>query len=85
VYDLTLEQNNKQITSFATPVTLSFNVVKEVKAEDKLAVYFLNPATNKWEKVGGELKEGHVTVNTSHFSTYAVFNENELPVASNHH
>lgn len=80
VYEFTLSQNGQKISSFAEHLELSFVLLKEhEEVASQLAVYYANPETGLWEKVGGSYAAGKVTVQTSHFSTFAVFAENELP------
>lgn len=36
-------------------------------------MFYWNPDTEEWELIGGEYKDGIVTAETDHFSTFAVF------------
>ncbi len=46
---------------------------------DKLAIYYYNEETNKWEHRGGEVDETNqvIRLEVSHFSTYGIFAEVE--------
>ncbi|MGP4039144.1 endo-1,4-beta-xylanase [Gracilibacillus sp. D59] len=84
VYDFTIMQGGKEISQFDSEVTLSFKVNKnKVKKPDHVKVFYWNSETEEWELVGGDYKNGVVTAQTSHFSTFTVFeteNAEEDPV-----
>ncbi|MFC4322385.1 immunoglobulin-like domain-containing protein [Litchfieldia salsa] len=50
-------------------------------SKDKVAIYYLNEKTNKWEHRGGVVNEQDqtITLNVPHFSTYGVFVQGEVP------
>ncbi|MGN8646140.1 endo-1,4-beta-xylanase [Gracilibacillus sp. HCP3S3_G5_1] len=74
VYDFTIIQGDQEINQFDSPVILSFNVDKnKVENPDDVNVFYWNPDTKTWESIGGEYKDGLVTAETDHFSTFAVF------------
>lgn len=73
-YDFTIETDAGNISKFSVPVTLSFPVDKSaVKNTENVKVWYYNPTTKAWENVGGTYSNGVVTAETSHFSTYTVF------------
>lgn len=47
--------------------------------ETKVAIYYFNEETGTWEFVGGEVKDGKITTEVDHFSTYAVLTDTEAP------
>ncbi|EKN70203.1 prepro-alkaline protease, partial [Neobacillus bataviensis LMG 21833] len=75
VYDFTIIIDGKVIHQFADPVTLVFDVnMNKIKNTNNLKVFYFNEQTMKWELVPGAIyKNGKVTVNTNHFSTFTVF------------
>ncbi|MGX6443809.1 leucine-rich repeat domain-containing protein [Neobacillus sp. K501] len=83
VYDFTITQGNKVVSQFSQPITLTFNVnLDGVKDPSKLKVFYYNEKTGKWENIGGTFANGVVTAETSHFSTYTVFESNESNVST---
>ncbi|MGG0717736.1 leucine-rich repeat domain-containing protein [Robertmurraya massiliosenegalensis] len=72
-YDFTIETASGNISQFAVPVTLTFQVDKAGVKDAK--VWYYNPTTKEWEKIGGTFANGVVTAETTHFSTYTVFEE----------
>ncbi len=72
-YDFSIETASGNISKFAVPVTLTFNVDKAGVKDAK--VWYYNPSTKKWEKIGGTYTNGVVIAETTHFSTYTVFEE----------
>lgn len=48
---------------------------------NKTGIYYLNEATNEWQYVGGwgSAKDGIITIDVDHFSTYGVFTDVEGP------
>ncbi|MBS4220330.1 leucine-rich repeat domain-containing protein [Bacillus sp. FJAT-49711] len=78
VYDFTIETDEGNISNFSEPVTLMFTVDKsKVKNDENMKVWYFNPETKEWENIGGSYSNGFVTAETNHFSTYAVFEEEE--------
>ncbi|MFD2654823.1 endo-1,4-beta-xylanase [Gracilibacillus thailandensis] len=74
VYDFTIFQGDEEISQFDSKVTLSFKVNQDkVKDPNKVKLFYWNPDTEEWELIGGEYKDGIVTAETDHFSTFAVF------------
>jgi LPXTG-motif cell wall-anchored protein len=71
VYDFTITQGGKEIKTFKQPIILTFKVGK-VKDADKVSIFYYNPATKKWENIGGVYKGGYVSASTNHFSRYTV-------------
>ncbi|WP_176474070.1 5'-nucleotidase C-terminal domain-containing protein [Niallia circulans] len=73
-YDFTIEANGKTYHEFDDKMKLTFKVdPKQVKNPKTVKVYYWNEKANKWELIGGEYKNGKVSVYTDHFSTYGVF------------
>jgi len=63
-------------TTFLKPVTLIFNLQKIPPKGKRLAVHRYNPRTGRWEEKQGSStssKSNSVSVQTSSFSSYAVF------------
>ncbi|QGH36727.1 polysaccharide deacetylase family protein [Gracilibacillus salitolerans] len=79
VYDFTIFQGDEEISPFDSKVTLSFKVDKDqIKDPNNVKLFYWNPDTEEWVLIGGEYKDGVVTAETDHFSTFAVFEiENE--------
>ncbi|GAA0289335.1 hypothetical protein GGQ92_002395 [Gracilibacillus halotolerans] len=81
-YKFTITQGNETISEFEEhPITLAFKVNAEnANNVDHLQVYYLNETTNKWENIGGKYnaEDGTVTGTTDHFSTFAVFEAEEI-------
>ncbi|MBU9714156.1 endo-1,4-beta-xylanase, partial [Bacillus tamaricis] len=74
VYDFKIYQGGKLINKFDSPVTLTFKVdTSKVKNPDLVKVFYWNPDTETWELVGGEYKDGFISVDVDHFSTFTVF------------
>ncbi|MBS4220842.1 carbohydrate binding domain-containing protein [Bacillus sp. FJAT-49711] len=71
VYNLELKQGGHTISKFGDRnVTLSLKVNK---GSEGLSVYYSNKGKNDWIKLGGTHRDGQVTVDTNHFSSFAVF------------
>lgn len=45
----------------------------------KLGIYYFNEKTGAWEFVGGEVKDGKISTEVGHFSTYAVLIDEDAP------
>ncbi|MFC0013735.1 MULTISPECIES: nitrous oxide reductase family maturation protein NosD [Allobacillus] len=76
VYSFSLKgQDGQSISEFAdTPIKLKFKVYDHFKGNtDLLKVKYYNPETEKWELIGGEHEDGYVVAETTHFSTFGVF------------
>ncbi|NMO76335.1 LPXTG cell wall anchor domain-containing protein [Bacillus sp. UniB3] len=73
-YDFTIAADGETYHKFNEKVKLTFKVdSKQVKNPKNVKVYYWNEKEGKWELVGGEYKNGAVSVYTDHFSTYGVF------------
>lgn len=80
-YKFTITQEDELVSEFEEPITFTFEVNTEnVKNVENLQVFYLNEATNKWENIGGkyDAKTNTVTATTNHFSTFAVFEAEEI-------
>ncbi|MBU8917671.1 CehA/McbA family metallohydrolase [Bacillus sp. FJAT-29953] len=75
VYDFTIIVDGKVIHQFTEPITLTFDIdMNKVKNSSNLKVFYYNEKTKKWELMPGSIyANGKVTVKTSHFSTFTVF------------
>jgi 2',3'-cyclic-nucleotide 2'-phosphodiesterase / 3'-nucleotidase / 5'-nucleotidase len=74
VYDFTIEADGKLYHEFNEKVKLTFKVdPKQIENPKNVKVYYSNEDEEKWELIGGEYKNGEVSVYTDHFSTYGVF------------
>lgn len=81
VYTFTITQGTETISEFEEPITLTFKVNTEgANNVDHLQVFYLNETTGKWENIGGKYnaEAGTVTATTDHFSTFAVFEADEI-------
>ncbi|WP_208592041.1 endo-1,4-beta-xylanase [Gracilibacillus suaedae] len=85
VYDFTIFQGDEEISQFDSEVTLSFKVNQDkIKDPNHVKLFYWNTDTEKWELIGGEYKDGVVTAETDHFSTFAIFEiENEEETSGN--
>lgn len=80
-YKFTIMQGDERRSQFEEPITLTFKVSTDgVTNADNLQVFYLNEETGKWENIGGKYhaEEGTVTATTTHFSTFAVFEAEEI-------
>ncbi|MFC4025251.1 leucine-rich repeat domain-containing protein [Oceanobacillus longus] len=77
VYDFTIKQDNEIISEFEDPITLNFEVTKDVQNQENVKVFYLNVEENEWELVGGEFENGVVSAATNHFSVFTVFEMNK--------
>lgn len=79
IFDFTLTQGDQILSHFGEQfVTLHFQVDEDLLTnEDKVHIFYLNETTNVWEKVGGTYLDGYVSAETSHFSVFAAFEEEE--------
>ncbi|WP_058308533.1 leucine-rich repeat domain-containing protein [Gracilibacillus massiliensis] len=74
VYDFTIMIDGEVVSSFDTPITLTFEVDESnVNDTSHLKVFYLNEDTGVWELIGGDYQDGKVIAQTDHFSTFAVF------------
>src|SRR5690625_4965048 len=73
-YDLTIKKGTKTISQFKDGITLTFNVNPDrAKNPNNLKVFYFDEETGKWKNIGGTYSNGTVTVVTTHFSKFAVF------------
>ncbi|MFL8938382.1 S8 family serine peptidase [Rossellomorea oryzaecorticis] len=82
VYDIQVSyvEDGKEtaVTTFAAPVKVTFAINGDkVNDKRKTAAFYHNEDADKWEYVGGKVNGDHFTFETSHFSTYAVI-ENDF-------
>jgi arabinogalactan endo-1,4-beta-galactosidase len=76
VYDFSIQQGDVAISQFNIPVELQFTIDEnEVNNVDNAKIYYWNTEADVWKLVGGTYKDGIVTADTNHFSTFAVFEE----------
>ncbi|MDL4841958.1 phosphatase PAP2 family protein [Aquibacillus rhizosphaerae] len=79
VYDFEIKQGEKELKTFDEKVTLTFSVdSNKVNDKDQLQLFYWNPELEEWEAIGGEWHDGNVTAQTDHFSTYTVFEQEEI-------
>ncbi len=84
VYDLTLtttsdsKESSSQIGQFKEKVRLSFAFDSKKVNKNALGVYYYDEKVKAWKYVGGKVDKASdkITVETSHFSKYAVFEYN---------
>ncbi|MDX8344126.1 S8 family serine peptidase [Rossellomorea sp. YZS02] len=77
VYDFTISlldgSEETKVSSFTEPVTVELSVKgKTFDDKRKVAAFYLNEESNKWEYVGGKVVGDNFVFQTDHFSTYAV-------------
>ena len=76
-YDFQIKQDQKKVSTFKDPVTLSFTLDEPQKAE-KPGVYYVDREKNRYTKTNnGSFENGIVTGETKHFSEYTVLNQSE--------
>ncbi|SHN24063.1 carbohydrate binding domain-containing protein [Gracilibacillus kekensis] len=83
VYDFSIKQGDTIIDSFENPITLKFKVDEsKVDNPDDVKLYYYDENNGEWVLIGGTYADGYVIAETSHFSTFTVFEiaEKELPV-----
>ncbi|MFC4321615.1 bifunctional 2',3'-cyclic-nucleotide 2'-phosphodiesterase/3'-nucleotidase [Litchfieldia salsa] len=74
VYDFKITSKGKEYHKFAEMMTLVFKVdAKKVKNPNHVTVLYYNEEKKQWEDIGGTYKDGFVTAQTNHFSTYGAF------------
>ncbi|MGX6446108.1 bifunctional 2',3'-cyclic-nucleotide 2'-phosphodiesterase/3'-nucleotidase [Neobacillus sp. K501] len=75
VYEFNIYIDGKEITQFAEPITLTFDVdASKVKNTKDLKVFYFNEKTKVWELVPGAVyNNGKVEVKTDHFTIFTVF------------
>ncbi|WP_449622618.1 leucine-rich repeat domain-containing protein [Robertmurraya sp. Marseille-Q9965] len=79
IYDFSVVQGGKIISTFSKPVKLAFYDLDltKVKNTEDLKVYYFNESTEEWEAIGGKYREGTIIAETNHFSIYAVLEKPE--------
>ncbi|MBO0601182.1 S-layer homology domain-containing protein [Sporosarcina sp. E16_3] len=65
------EKQERKVTHFMKPIVITMNV-GQVNNAEKVAAFYLNEKDNKWEYIGGKLAQGMFTFSTTHFSKFAV-------------
>jgi endo-1,4-beta-xylanase len=76
VYDFSIQQGEIEITQFDTPILLGFTIdTEQTKDSTKAKIYYWNETDEKWEEIGGELDNDRIVAETSHFSTFTVFEQ----------
>ncbi|UOQ50529.1 LPXTG cell wall anchor domain-containing protein [Gracilibacillus caseinilyticus] len=59
--------------TYSGTFTLSLGYDQEKYDADEVNIYYFNEGTEKWERKGGHAKDGVISLQVSHFSTYGVF------------
>jgi lactocepin len=78
VFDFTVTVDGEKVSEFDEAIKVQLSVKgKTFKDKRKVSAYYLNEDTNKWEYVGGLLKDDNFVFTTSHFSKYTVI-ENDI-------
>lgn len=77
VYNITINSDGTDVTSFQDFVTLTFTYTDEEIAgldETSLQIYFWDEATSSWVAFGGDVDVDNNTITrkTSHFTTFAI-------------
>ncbi|MDR7075584.1 hypothetical protein J2Y03_000572 [Neobacillus niacini] len=71
-YDFTIKSRANH--KFSRKVTLTCNIDSTlVKNPENVKVSYYNETTKKWEVIGGEYKDGKITVETDYISRFGVF------------
>ncbi|MFC0272898.1 bifunctional 2',3'-cyclic-nucleotide 2'-phosphodiesterase/3'-nucleotidase [Metabacillus herbersteinensis] len=78
VYDFTITQDEKAVTTFKDQVTLMFAYVAE--NETTPSVYFVNRENAEYTKVEGSYEANIVYGSVDHFSEYTVMEDKEIAV-----
>ncbi|MFS0821462.1 leucine-rich repeat domain-containing protein [Bacillus sp. 1P02SD] len=75
VYDFTIYADGQAVHTFVVPITLVFDVNEEqVTNPEDLKVFYFNEESEEWELIPGAVyQDGKVSVETGHFSIFAVF------------
>lgn len=74
-YDFQIKQDQKKVSTFKDPVTLSFTLDEPQKAK-KPGVYYVDRKKNRYAKTSnGSFENGAVSGQTKHFSEYTVLNQ----------
>ncbi len=68
---VTNEKQERKVTTFTKPIAITMDVGQAKNAE-KVAAFYLNEKDSSWEYVGGKLAKGTFTFSTTHFSKFAV-------------
>jgi hypothetical protein len=77
IFEFESYSGHKKIRQFAKPMTVTMKYdAKKIFDINKLGVYWLNEATNRWDYVGGKASDKGITFETAHFSKYAVMEYN---------
>jgi hypothetical protein len=79
IYELTIKQGDKVIHQFNHEIELGFSVNGYAHPE-QLKVHYFNEGNQKWEMVGGTFEGGQVIAKTNHFSTFALFQPDDLVI-----
>ncbi|WP_307852094.1 cadherin domain-containing protein [Neobacillus rhizophilus] len=77
IYELTIKQGDRIIHQFDHDIELGFSV-KGYANPEQLKVHYFNEEKNAWELVGGTFEGDQVRTKTNHFSTFALFQPNDL-------
>lgn len=79
VYDFEIKQGEKELNTFDEEVTLTFSVdSNRVNDKNQVQLFYWNPELEEWDAIGGEWLDGNMTAQTDHFSTYTVFEQEEI-------
>ncbi|WP_255551539.1 S-layer homology domain-containing protein [Sporosarcina sp. E16_8] len=68
---VTKETKERKVINFTKPITITMNI-GQVKNAEKVAAFYLNEKDSGWEYIGGNLARGMFTFSTTHFSKFAV-------------
>ncbi len=75
IYQFEFIQAGQLITSFDTPVLLSFKLERE---NDQAKIYHFQNSEEEWRKIGGELSDDWLVTHTDHFSIFAAFTPEDM-------
>lgn len=78
-FKMTIElANGKRLDEFADGIDVTVDVdTSKINNEKNVKMFYFHEQSSEWEEIGGMYKDGKVTVNTKHFSTFTVFEVEE--------
>lgn len=79
VYDLTIHAADEEISTFGTPIHLTFQVnMDKVEKKENLDVHYFDEDTNEWVVIsGGTVEDGEINIDVNHFTMFAVLEKKE--------
>jgi len=86
-FSISVEKDGKttKVSKFDQPIQVTVPVTASAKDARKVAAYYVNEASNKFEYVGGKLVDGKLVFKTNHFSKFVVIENNKTFTDVNKH